>query len=260
MNSPYCSQPSWNEYRVHWTITPVNNKASRVIDLLSAVLYNPDGTPKVIAKELVYGVYKWKLTLYGTTNTNHEFEVTFEGLDSSGRENLMWVVTRVFIGSNDDEYAGIHIFDPKVFAGNIAASKNPQYKYIVNYGQCLQEIIHKDITLVIKLKVLDMQKRKQYVEVSPCTLRDEMQKAINFEGDMKGKDIILIACSSTKEPVEKKFSAHKFILAARSCVFAKMFEHEEMKENVKNEVRITDIEPEVLKKHSHTSTLEIVPT
>lgn len=43
-----------------------------------------------------------------------------------------------------------------------------------------------------------------------------------------------------------EFFAHKAILAARSPVFAAMFEHE-MEEKKQNRVEITDMDPEVLK-------------
>lgn len=46
--------------------------------------------------------------------------------------------------------------------------------------------------------------------------------------------------------IGKEFFAHKAILAARSPVFAAMFEHE-MEEKKQNRVEITDMDPEVLK-------------
>lgn len=46
---------------------------------------------------------------------------------------------------------------------------------------------------------------------------------------------------------DEKFKAHKSVLAARSEVFAAMFEHKEMVENIKNEVKIEDIEPVAVK-------------
>ncbi|XP_015123821.1 speckle-type POZ protein A [Diachasma alloeum] len=40
-----------------------------------------------------------------------------------------------------------------------------------------------------------------------------------------------------------KFPAHKLVLAARSSVFSAMFAHEETEENLKNEVKIENMEP-----------------
>ena len=61
-------------------------------------------------------------------------------------------------------------------------------------------------------------------------------------------DVTLIATptedSSNKAPVE--FSAHKAILAARSPVFAKMFEHK-MQESQNNRVELIDIGPDVVR-------------
>ncbi|XP_028981939.1 speckle-type POZ protein B-like [Diachasma alloeum] len=45
----------------------------------------------------------------------------------------------------------------------------------------------------------------------------------------------------------EKFFAHKLLLSVRSTVFAAMFEHKEMSENCKNEVKIDDMEPAIVK-------------
>ena len=45
---------------------------------------------------------------------------------------------------------------------------------------------------------------------------------------------------------EKRFSAHKAILAARSDVFAAMFHHTSTEEACTNEVRIEDTNPDTL--------------
>ena len=63
----------------------------------------------------------------------------------------------------------------------------------------------------------------------------------------KFSDITLVASpkgDSTQAPVE--FFAHKVILAARSPIFARMFEHE-MQESLNNRIEIDDIDPEVIK-------------
>ena len=45
---------------------------------------------------------------------------------------------------------------------------------------------------------------------------------------------------------EKRFPVHKVILAARSDVFATMFQHTDTEEARTNEVRIEDTDPETL--------------
>ena len=45
---------------------------------------------------------------------------------------------------------------------------------------------------------------------------------------------------------EKRFPAHKTILAARSDVFATMFQHTDTEEASTNEVRIEDTDPETM--------------
>ena len=44
----------------------------------------------------------------------------------------------------------------------------------------------------------------------------------------------------------QEFSVHKFILGARSSVFQEMFKHEGFEENMKNELVITDFEPNIV--------------
>uniref|UniRef100_A0A6V7KQ41 BTB domain-containing protein n=1 Tax=Bracon brevicornis TaxID=1563983 RepID=A0A6V7KQ41_9HYME len=53
-------------------------------------------------------------------------------------------------------------------------------------------------------------------------------------------DVVLIA-------EKTRFPAHKVVLSARSPVFAAMFKHKEMRENVENEVTIQNIRPIVVK-------------
>ena len=46
----------------------------------------------------------------------------------------------------------------------------------------------------------------------------------------------------------KKFPAHKLILAARSDVFSRMFQHQETKEALSKEVEMRDTDPENVSK------------
>ncbi|XP_046917093.1 BTB/POZ and MATH domain-containing protein rdx isoform X1 [Dermatophagoides farinae] len=73
-------------------------------------------------------------------------------------------------------------------------------------------------------------------KVPECSLSDDLSQL--FESQ-KFSDVIL--CVNKKE-----FFAHKAILAARSPVFAAMFQHD-LAEKKQNRVDITDMEPEVLR-------------
>jgi len=73
-------------------------------------------------------------------------------------------------------------------------------------------------------------------KVPECRLSEDLSGL--FESQ-KFSDVIL--CVGGKE-----FFVHKAILAARSPVFAAMFEHE-MEEKKQNRVDITDMDPEVLR-------------
>ena len=73
-------------------------------------------------------------------------------------------------------------------------------------------------------------------KVPDCRLSEDLSTLFETQ---KFSDVTL--CVGGKE-----FSVHKAILAARSPVFAAMFEHE-MEEKKQNRVDITDMDPEVLR-------------
>ena len=80
------------------------------------------------------------------------------------------------------------------------------------------------------------------------SLRDDFGALIKAENKNRFSDITLVASymkgESSSASVE--FPAHKVILAARSPVFATMFEHD-MQESSNNKVKIDDVCPDVLK-------------
>ncbi|XP_055842804.1 protein roadkill-like [Episyrphus balteatus] len=80
------------------------------------------------------------------------------------------------------------------------------------------------------------QKSIDQFEIPKCKLASDLS---NLLENKKFSDVTLV--------VDKhEFSAHKTILAARSVVFAAMFDHEEMEEQKLNRVTITDVDHEVL--------------
>ena len=86
------------------------------------------------------------------------------------------------------------------------------------------------------------------VSVPPLTIRADLGSLLTFTTEERNKkftDIeIIIKQGEGTSPVH--LFAHKAILAARSPVFEKMFEHD-LKEKVTNAVDVVDIDPEVFK-------------
>ncbi|UYV82973.1 DNAH8 [Cordylochernes scorpioides] len=73
------------------------------------------------------------------------------------------------------------------------------------------------------------------IQVSESRLSDDLSQLLESH---RFSDVVLYAG-------DKKFHAHKAILAARSQVFDAMFSHK-MKESLKNKVHIEDVDPDVL--------------
>ena len=86
------------------------------------------------------------------------------------------------------------------------------------------------------------------VSVSPLTIRADLGSLLTFTTEERNKkftDIeIIIKQGEGTSPVH--LFAHKDILAARSPVFEKMFEHD-LKEKATNAVDVVDIDPEIFK-------------
>ena len=83
----------------------------------------------------------------------------------------------------------------------------------------------------------------------PHDLKSAFGALLNFESKSSFSDVTLVVSpknddSSNADPVE--FFAHKVILAARSPVFASMFEHN-MQERSSSKVNLTDVEPATVK-------------
>ena len=87
------------------------------------------------------------------------------------------------------------------------------------------------------------------VNVPPLALGNELGSLLTFEMAEKKKNftdtkISVANAGESSSPV--MFFAHKAVLAARSPVFAKMFEHD-LQESATNTVTLSDIDPEVFK-------------
>ena len=88
------------------------------------------------------------------------------------------------------------------------------------------------------------------VNVPTCTILHDFSMLLTFdkkESKEKHCDMTLVVAHEEGDsPTQVKFYAHTAILATRSPVFAKMFSHD-MQESVTNTIKLSDIEPEVLK-------------
>ena len=86
------------------------------------------------------------------------------------------------------------------------------------------------------------------VKVPSLALENEFASLLTFEKEEKNKftDIKISITSTDESSSPVNFFAHKAILAAKSPVFAKMFEHD-LKEGATNCVTVSDINPEVFK-------------
>ena len=83
----------------------------------------------------------------------------------------------------------------------------------------------------------------------PHDLKSDFGALLSFDSKNSFSDVTLVVSpknndSSNSDPVE--FFAHKVILAARSPVFASMFEHN-MQERSSSKVNLTDVEPATVK-------------
>ena len=93
-----------------------------------------------------------------------------------------------------------------------------------------------------------------YVNYSCYTKGQRQRPSINFkteETPISGDSMVEYFGNEELSDViincgEKSFPCHKVILAARSDVFAAMFKHKNMAENMGNKVEITDVDPEAL--------------
>ena len=138
------------------------------------------------------------------------------------------------------KYRTILIHDPNIplsFSDPVMASVGNSYKNTpYPYGVRLSRF---DTHISAKVVIINMGRPLS------DSLRDDFGSLLNKD---RFSDVTLVASrkkrDSSSTPVE--FPAHKVILAARSPVFASMFEHK-MQENSSNQVEIDDIYPNVVK-------------
>ena len=120
----------------------------------------------------------------------------------------------------------------------------PRDGYVIQYcrGNQVANVRVELVFLAYSLNIISE------VSVPPLTLGKDLGSLLTFtteEGSKKFTEVeIIIKQGEGTSPVH--LFAHKAILAARSPVFEKMFEHD-LKEKATNSVDVVDIDPEVFK-------------
>ena len=139
-----------------------------------------------------------------------------------------------------DPYIQSRFIDPILASVGNSHYKNSPYPHSIQLSRFGTHISAKVIIVNVGCPMRD-------------SLRDDFEALLKTGGNNRFSDITLVAShkgtgikkrDSRSTPVE--FPAHKVILAARSPVFASMFEHN-MQESSNNKVEIDDICPDALK-------------
>ena len=109
-----------------------------------------------------------------------------------------------------------------------------------------QEEITIDVEIVLVNNTFDV---IEEVSVPACTALHDFGTLLAFDKESIEKPCDVTFTVTYKEgdnPTQVNLYAHKAILAARSPVFTKMFSHD-TQESITNTIKLSDIEPEVLK-------------
>ena len=203
---------------------------------------------------------QWRLTVYpceplwdirtpnGSITTPDSIEVDIDLLSDDATD--LWILYQVRVLDGEIPTATTQKVST-LCLGNVARKQMKcEFRIRDRKGAVMEKFeMKKDkLTLLAEITLLEGAGDVWHkIKVPSYTLRSDLKTAMDLKEGMKGEDVTIIASGDDTEEEEPcKFSAHKFILAARSPVFAKMFEHEEMSENKQNEVRIKDIAPDVL--------------
>ena len=134
----------------------------------------------------------------------------------------------------------------------IQLTKQSEYKHrFTHYKDCKFNVWY-TTNLSVTMKVVMIKRTLQVigeVTVPPLALGNELGSLLTFEmGEKKNRftDVKISITSTSESSSPVIFFAHKAVLAARSPVFAKMFEHD-LQESATDIVTVTDIDPEVFK-------------
>ena len=129
---------------------------------------------------------------------------------------------------------------------------NAPNKECLCYSQCKFGGVNKQIQLSLPIGDDIPEKATIRVELEFLPFDDEAAKALQDDGnsDLK-RDIAAMRKKSESADVKlicngKHFWAHKFILSARSDVFAALFSHKGTKEDISGEVHIEDCDHEAM--------------
>ena len=135
----------------------------------------------------------------------------------------------------------------------IQLTRQSNYKHsFTHYKKKLNTGMWGISNLSVTMKIVMIKRTLQVigeVTVPPLALGNELGSLLTFEmGEKKNRftDVKISITSTSESSSPVIFFAHKAVLAARSPVFAKMFEHD-LQESANNIVTVTDIDPEVFK-------------
>ena len=172
---------------------------------------------------------------------NIQLSVTTEEL----LKELHLYCLKISLHVKDDQGAGekellLHTFDNDLVLSNIN-----QYKCAIVARTRRQRCIDIGSDISVELKVILLECKFNTitdVSVPPCS--HNLGTLLAFTTTEQFTDVKIIATAKSESPAH--FFAHKVILAAKSPVFEKMFEHD-LQESATNSITVEDIEPEVLK-------------
>ncbi|UYV69892.1 SPOPL [Cordylochernes scorpioides] len=230
-----------------WCVTKfdINDEKLYTWKINSINLHDETNGQKLESSLISIGSYDWVISLY----PNGE-----ERIDEGYLSVYLELITKINSNSNVKTHVKFIMFNSK---GKEIQSLNDFYMF-ERYGtkRGYSQFLKRDILVKHYNKLLPFEKLSLICEITlfcgDVKKKSERIQNIQFQlpesrwseevGSLlespKFSDVVLKAGGCTVQ-------AHKNILAARSPVFAAMFEHE-MKENRENLVEIEDMEPEVL--------------
>ena len=178
---------------------------------------------------------KWKLYIGTLQLPMEEAHVRLKLLSGAKRAIISYVINFVDRHTEEDKSHKLYL------SGSNVLRVNSQYTVLLNLRTRKDWFELKDQTeyaLVLSLKILEISPQ---ISIPDCSLNADVQSTIANEEEFQ--DVTLIVGT---EDSRQEIKANKFMLVARSPVFACMF-NTEMKEKGNGTVEIPDIHPVVCK-------------
>ncbi|XP_065207934.1 speckle-type POZ protein-like [Planococcus citri] len=229
----------WGEFSYIWTIKHFEHFHCKMNEVLKSTVF----------KIPTYPEYEWylRLELKNVKPDKSDYFAVYLCLEKGLTESMLVGAKFYFLdgkGKEENVHQYCEIFKPgtKESTWGYASFISKTALLKPNPGQ---EILHEDtLTVVCELKIATSNSTTietvQRCSAKPTISESDVLKSL--ERLLLNQDLIDVTFSLN----DKKFGAHKIILAARSSVFAAMFKHD-MEENQLNIVDIPDMKPEVFK-------------